>query len=97
MRRHLELDDRPRLCRRARLRFDRQTETLMLLSPERGLLLNESAAAIVFSCRGSRTVRQIARELADGTTDLSTVEADVLELLNELLKRRLIELAQRRP
>ncbi len=83
--------DRPRLARRARLRFDQLTRSHVLLSPERGLVLNEPAAAIVLLCAGERTVEQIARQLAP-STQLERVQADVVELLAELRARRLIEI-----
>jgi pyrroloquinoline quinone biosynthesis protein D len=88
----VELLDRPRLTRRARLRFDRISGTHLLLSPERGLLLNESAAAVVFACSGRRTVCQIVSELSCELSDPSDVMTDVLELLTALRRRGLIEL-----
>lgn len=83
-------DDRPRLVKRARLRFDELSRAYVLLSPERGLVLNDSAAQIVLRCRGEQTVEQIARQLA-GNADAAQVLADTLELLSALRARRLIE------
>ena len=37
----------PKLAKKARLRFDRHSGKLMLIYPERGLALNESAAKIL--------------------------------------------------
>jgi pyrroloquinoline quinone biosynthesis protein D len=91
MLRPVELLDRPRLARRARVRFDRISGAHLLLSPERGLVLNDSAAAIVVACSGINTVRQIVGELSDELSDAADVETDVLELLTELRRRGLIE------
>jgi coenzyme PQQ biosynthesis protein PqqD len=87
----LDATARPRLARRARLRFDRQSGRFLLLCPERGLILNESAAAILLACSGLRTVAQIARYLAAGA-DVVQVQNDTLELLSALRRRRLIVL-----
>jgi pyrroloquinoline quinone biosynthesis protein D len=88
----VELDARPRLARGARLRFDRVSGQHLLLSPERGLLLNETAAEIVFACRGSRTVAQIVSELSVSVRHNSEIGRDVVQFLDELRRRRLIEL-----
>ena len=45
--------------RRSRLRFDRSPTRFMLLYPERGLVLNPTAADIVQRCTGERTVAAI--------------------------------------
>jgi pyrroloquinoline quinone biosynthesis protein D len=86
----IALSERPRLVKRARLRFDALTRSYLLLSPERGLVLNESATAILRCCHGEQTVEQIARQLADGA-DLERVLADTLEFLSDLRARRLLE------
>jgi pyrroloquinoline quinone biosynthesis protein D len=54
---------KPRLAARARLRWDRIDGRYLLLYPERGLALNESAAAILQLCDGSRTIDDIVTEL----------------------------------
>jgi pyrroloquinoline quinone biosynthesis protein D len=82
---------RPRLVRRARLQLDAISGANVLLSPERGLVLNESAAAIVGLCRGGQTIDQMADQLAT-RADRARVRADIVELLSELHRRRLIEL-----
>ena len=43
----ISVDMRPRLAGKARLRFDRKGERYMLLYPEKGLVLNDTATAIV--------------------------------------------------
>lgn len=89
-----EQDLYPRLTRAARLRFDRQTKSYVLLSPERGLRLNESAAAILERCTGQQTVPQIVHSLLQATSSPAAVQMemaeDVLSLLLELEQRRLV-------
>jgi coenzyme PQQ biosynthesis protein PqqD len=68
--------NRPRLAARARLRWDRVDGRYLLLYPERGLALNESAAAILRLCDGSRTIDAIVTELvAMSRVDLDAAKA----------------------
>jgi coenzyme PQQ biosynthesis protein PqqD len=53
----------PRLAKKARLRFDRHSGGHMIVYPERGLALNESAAEIAKRCDGTRSVERIIEEL----------------------------------
>lgn len=86
----ITLDFIPKLAKKARLRFDRHSGGHMIVYPERGLALNESAAEIVKRCDGTRTVGQIARELRAAHGDES-VERDVVELVEELARKGLLE------
>ncbi len=88
------LSDRPRIARRARLRFDARTQQHLLLSPERALVLNRTAASIVCCCTGGNTVAQICREVARGQLS-ALVQADVLTFLEALHGRRLLDLLGR--
>ena len=54
----------PRLARRARLRRDRVSGRWMVLYPERGLLLNDSAAEILALCTGEHPVGAIVETIA---------------------------------
>lgn len=65
----LQLEQRPTLSRAARLRFDARTRSYVLLSPERGMVLNRSATGIVERCTGEFTVRQIANEMIAACAD----------------------------
>ena len=81
----------PKLARRARLRVDGFGEAI-LLYPERGLLLNQSAAAIVGLCDGRHSVAEIAATLAqDRGAPRELVERDVKAFLRELRDRGLLE------
>ena len=53
----------PKLAAKARLTFDRHDQKHVLLYPERGLVLNESGAAIVKLLDGTRTLGRIIDEL----------------------------------
>lgn len=91
----VRLDHRPRLVRAARLRLDAQTKGYILLSPERGLLLNESATEIVLRCTGELTVQEIADTLfrassAEEGVSRDRVLEDVLHLIAALHRRNLL-------
>jgi pyrroloquinoline quinone biosynthesis protein D len=79
---------RPRLWRLARLDFDRVRQRKVLLYPEGAVLLNETGAAILELCDGTRTVEQIIGILNERyQTD---VTADVTEYLNGMAVRELV-------
>lgn len=96
----VHLSQRPKLCRSARLRFDAPTKSYVLLSPERGLLLNDCAREIVQRCDGKLTVAEIAGELVAACetqaspsaprTQAEQVTRDVLDLLVALKHRQLL-------
>jgi coenzyme PQQ biosynthesis protein PqqD len=86
-------DRAPRLAKKARLRFDRHGARWMIVYPERGLLLNESGAAIAKKLDGTRSLARIAEELRSEHASASreTVEADVLAFVGDLEARGLLE------
>jgi pyrroloquinoline quinone biosynthesis protein D len=81
-----------RLSSKARLRFDRHTNRHLLLYPERGLLLNESAADVLLACSEACAVAAIVERLIAkyGEDKRAPVTADVLVLLRELAGRGLV-------
>lgn len=83
----------PKLAKKARLRFDRHEDRFMIVYPERGLALNEAAAAIVKKCDGTRSVDEIVRELVAEHEGASPEEVtrDVAALLRELSDKGLLE------
>jgi pyrroloquinoline quinone biosynthesis protein D len=85
---------RPRLANKVRLRFDRHAQRHMLIYPERGMLLNESAAAIAELCTGDNTLDTIVDRLlaSRGGATREEVSRDVQAFLNSLLERALIQL-----
>lgn len=84
---------RPRLAAKARLRFDRKTRRTLVLFPEKGLELSPTAADIVRLCTGEHTVAAIVERLLEkyAERDRKTVEREVLEFLNTMADRCLIE------
>jgi coenzyme PQQ biosynthesis protein PqqD len=79
-----------RLARGVRLRLDRISGAWVLLSPERGLLLNDSAGEIVTAALSGASLAELTEALAQGH-DRQRVAADALELLQELERRGLLE------
>jgi pyrroloquinoline quinone biosynthesis protein D len=78
----------PRLWRLARLDFDPVRQQKVLLYPEGAVLLNETGAAILELCDGSRSVAAIASVLGDRYH--CDVLADVTEYLTQLSEKELI-------
>jgi coenzyme PQQ biosynthesis protein PqqD len=85
-------DARPRLAAKARLRFDRKSTRYMLLYPERGLVLNPTAADIVQLCTGEHTVGAIVERLAEkyATQPREAIEREVLTFLDAMAARGLV-------
>ena len=84
---------RPRLARGVRLHDDRVRRRTVLLAPERVIALNASAIEILSRCDGSRTLAEIAAELAERhKAPPDVVEADARGLLAGLAERRYVEL-----
>jgi pyrroloquinoline quinone biosynthesis protein E len=83
---------KPRLSRKARVRPDPRDGRPVLLSPERGLRLSDTAAAIVALCDGTRTVDAIVDALAVRyAADRARIARDVEALLADLRARALLE------
>ncbi len=81
----------PHLAPKARLRFDRVAKGYMLLYPERGLALEETAADILLLCTGENTVGAIVDQLARKyAAPAAEVEPDVIEFLGEMVDRALV-------
>jgi pyrroloquinoline quinone biosynthesis protein D len=88
----LSLAARPRLAAKARLRWDRKAERFMLLYPERGLVLNATAADVVRLCTGELTVGAIVDQLAAryASQPREAVEREVLTFLTRMAERALV-------
>ena len=85
-------DSRPSLAPRARLRLDRRSGRRLLLYPERGLLLTETAAEIVGLLDGRHTIAAIVDALvaAHGAGARAAIERDVFAFLDALAARALL-------
>jgi len=90
----LSLATRPRLAGKARLRWDRKAERFMLLYPERGLVLNPTAADVVRLCTGELTVGAIVEQLAVkyAPQPREALEQEVLTFLTRMAERALVTL-----
>jgi pyrroloquinoline quinone biosynthesis protein D len=81
-------DSIPRLWRLARLDFDPIRQRPVLLYPEGAVLLNETGAAILELCDGSRTVEEIVTILSQRYH--ADVRTDVSEYLSTMETRELV-------
>ncbi len=82
-----------RLAAKARLRWDTREQRYMLLYPERGLVLSETAAAILKRCDGVRTLEAIVDELVAGrpVIEHDAIRSEVAAFLEEMRRRGLVE------
>ncbi len=89
----ISTETRPRLAAKARLRYDRRGERYMLLWPERGMVLNPTAAEIVKLCTGEHTVTGIVERLAEkyATAPREALERQVLDFLAAMADRGLMQ------
>ena len=85
-------EPRPRLAGKARLRYDRKGERFMLLFPERGLVLNQTAVDVLQLCTGEHTVGVIVDRLVEkyATRPREEVERQVTEFLRTMADRGLV-------
>ena len=88
----ITLDSRPRLAAKARLRWDRRGERYMLLYPERGLVLNATAADVVRLCTGEHTVGAIIEQLVAkyASQPREAIEQEVRLFLTRMTERALL-------
>jgi pyrroloquinoline quinone biosynthesis protein E len=84
---------KPKLAAKARVRRDPRDGSAILLAPERGLRLSETAEATVALADGSRTLDEIVDALASRYpgADRRRIDADVRALLGDLHSRALLE------
>lgn len=82
----------PFLPRSVKLVEDRARDRWVLNAPERVVAPDETALEILRLCDGARTVRAIAEALAARyAAPAATIEADVIELLQDLADRALLD------
>lgn len=85
-------DTRPRIAAKARLRYDRKAERTMLLYPEKGLVLNPTAADIAKLCTGEHSVGAIVDQLAAKYgKEAAVIEREVMDFLSALAERGLLQ------
>lgn len=80
------------LAPKARLHFDRHTQRHLLLYPERGLALNQSASDVLQQCVQACSVGAIIEQLVAkyGEAQRAAIAEDVLALLRSLAERGLL-------
>jgi len=84
--------DIPRLPRGVRMRFDAVRNAHVLLAPERAFDLDEIATEVLKLVDGQRSVGAIVDELAAKfDADRKVIEADVIEMLADLMNKRVLE------
>jgi len=88
---------RVKLASKARLRWDEREKKHVLLSPERGLVLSETASATLALCDGARTLDEIVDVLAEkygakDASDRARIATDVTALLERIHARALLEI-----
>lgn len=84
----------PRLLRGVRVRHDAVRGVMVLLGPERALMLDDIGAAILAETDGARDLDQIVARLAarfDAGADV--IRPDVQGFLDSLAEKRLLEYA----
>jgi pyrroloquinoline quinone biosynthesis protein D len=84
---------RPLLAARARLKFDPIEKQEMLLFPEAALALNDTGAAIVRLCDGTRSINEIVDQLSNQFhgTDRDALTREVIEFLDTIRARGLLQ------
>jgi hypothetical protein len=82
------------LARQARLKLDPRTGRQMLLYPEKGLELNDTAARVASLCREERAVRDIVERMVSAAIESPIarrqIEDEVLAFLRALEDRGLL-------
>ena len=87
----LALEAVPRLKPGVRRRYDAARGQQILLAPERVLVLDDIANAVLEKLDGATTIEALCAALAEQyETDLEIVQADVLELLTDLRDKGMI-------
>jgi coenzyme PQQ biosynthesis protein PqqD len=89
----IELTTRLSLARQVRLKLDPRSGKQMLLYPEKGLELNETAARVAALCATPCTVAEIVDRMVaatDGAAKRAQIEDEVLFFLQALEDRGLL-------
>ena len=83
---------RPKLAPKVKRRIDPITQRTVLLVPEKGLVLNGTAAAIAALCDGEHTYEAIVAEICETHphADRERIEVEVADFLQGLVDRCLL-------
>ncbi|HEX4889837.1 MAG TPA: pyrroloquinoline quinone biosynthesis peptide chaperone PqqD [Alphaproteobacteria bacterium] len=89
----IEASGRPALARGVKMRFDEARQQWILNAPERVLVLDEIAHAVLSRCNGEISINELCRELAlEFAAPQEIIQADVLEMMSEMLHKGYISL-----
>jgi len=89
----LDLAAKPRLAPGVRLKYDDARECWVVLAPERVLMPDETALEVLQRLDGQKTIDDLVNELVTAyEADRGEILADVTELLNGLLEKRVLAL-----
>lgn len=89
----VDKNSRPALARGVKMRFDETRSQWLLNAPERVLMLDEIAQTILSRCGGETSIHDLCRQLAlDFAAPQEIIQADVMELLQDLLHRGFIRI-----
>jgi len=89
----LDLEARPRLAPGVRLKYDEARTCWVLLAPERVLMPDETALEVLQRLDGKKSIDDLVGELATAyDADRGEILADVTDLLNGLLEKRVLAL-----
>jgi pyrroloquinoline quinone biosynthesis protein D len=81
----------PRLRRGVRLRFDERRQAWVLLAPERVLLPDETAVAVLQRCDGNASVGAIVDDLCRAyDAERALIAQDVRALLEDLAEKGVV-------
>jgi pyrroloquinoline quinone biosynthesis protein D len=87
----LTADSVPALRRGVRRQFDATRNAPVLMAPERVIVLDEIADAIIAQCDGRASVAEIAARLAEQfSAPLEQVREDVAAFLRDLVEKGLV-------
>jgi len=88
----LSLELKPKLAPKTKLRLDPKTGKYILLYPEKGLLLNQTGAAILKLCNGDQSLSAIIAQLAvEFRSEPGALELEVLGFVQGLFDRGLLQ------
>lgn len=95
MRPQLAAESVPRLPRHVKLRHDRARDRWLILVPERVLVPDDTAVAVLSQVDGARSVQDIAEDLARTyQAPVGVILADSLALLQDLADKGFIAVAE---
>jgi pyrroloquinoline quinone biosynthesis protein D len=89
---HLDAAAVPRLKPHVRLQFNAARSQWVVQAPERVLMPDDIAISVLQRCDGKATIAVIAAGLArEYDAPAETVESDVLEMLQDLVEKGIID------